>query len=130
VPHYNVMGVANAALDSSVGYLAWDRGQQLLSDDARNLTGTTLYADADSGYPRDGQVRTIGTRAGFVQAGSSAAVTTSTPQNDEWRKDSSRASPRRRASRSSPTMSRSSSVIGSYMGTCSVISASNLAKKK
>ena len=99
VPHYNVMGVAKAALDSSVKYLAWDLGRSnirvnaisagpvrtlaarsiagfptmeaiveeraplhrhvsaddvgaaaayLLSDDARNVTGTTLYVD--SGY--------------------------------------------------------------------------------
>ena len=99
VPHYNVMGVAKAALDSSVQYLAWDLGQKnirvnaisagpvrtlaarsiagfptmeaiveersplrrhidaddvgaaaayLLSDDARNVTATTLYVD--SGY--------------------------------------------------------------------------------
>jgi enoyl-[acyl-carrier protein] reductase I len=96
VPHYNVMGVAKAALDSSVQYLAWDLGRKnirvnavsagpvrtlaarsiagfptmesiveersplhrpidaddigaaaayLLSDDARNVTGTTLYVD-------------------------------------------------------------------------------------
>jgi enoyl-[acyl-carrier protein] reductase I len=99
VPHYNVMGVAKSALDSSVKYLAWDLGQKdirvnaisagpvrtlaarsiagfptmeaiveersplrrpidaddvgsaaayLLSQDARNVTGTTLYVD--SGY--------------------------------------------------------------------------------
>jgi enoyl-[acyl-carrier protein] reductase I len=99
VPHYNVMGVAKAALDASVRYLAWDLGQKnirvnaisagpvrtlaarsiagfptmeaiveeraplrrpidaddvgaaaayLLSEDARNVTGTTLYVD--SGY--------------------------------------------------------------------------------
>src|SRR6266436_3328546 len=99
VPHYNVMGVAKAALDSSVHYLAWDLGQKnirvnaisagpvrtlsarsiagfptmeaiveeraplrrhvdaddvaaaaayLLSDEARNVTATTLYVD--SGY--------------------------------------------------------------------------------
>jgi enoyl-[acyl-carrier protein] reductase I len=99
VPHYNVMGVAKAALDSSVQYLAWDLGSKnirvnavsagpvrtlaarsiagfptmeaiveeraplrrhisaddvgaaaayLLSDDARNVTATTLYVD--SGY--------------------------------------------------------------------------------
>ena len=99
VPHYNVMGVAKAALDSSVKYLAWDLGEKnirvnaisagpvrtlaarsiagfptmeaiveeraplhrpidagdvgaaasyLLSEDARNVTGTTLYVD--SGY--------------------------------------------------------------------------------
>ena len=97
VPHYNVMGVAKAALDSSVQYLAWDLGQKnvrvnaisagpvrtlaarsiagfptmeaiveeraplhrhidaddvgaaaayLLSDDARNVTGTVLYVDS------------------------------------------------------------------------------------
>jgi enoyl-[acyl-carrier protein] reductase I len=99
VPHYNVMGVAKATLDSSVQYLAWDLGRKnirvnavsagpvrtlaarsiagfptmeaiveersplhrpieaddvgaaaayLLSEDARNVTGTTLYVD--SGY--------------------------------------------------------------------------------
>jgi enoyl-[acyl-carrier protein] reductase I len=99
VPHYNVMGVAKAALDSSVQYLAWDLGEKnirvnaisagpvrtlaarsiagfptmeaiveeraplrrpidaddvgaaaayLLSEDARNITATTLYVD--SGY--------------------------------------------------------------------------------
>ena len=99
VPHYNVMGVAKAALDSSVQYLAWDLGGKnirvnaisagpvrtlaarsiagfptmeaiveeraplrrpisaddvgaaasyLLSDDAQNVTATTLYVD--SGY--------------------------------------------------------------------------------
>jgi enoyl-[acyl-carrier protein] reductase I len=97
VPHYNVMGVAKAALDSSVQYLAWDLGQKnirvnavsagpvrtlaarsihgfptmesifeeraplrrnisaddvgaagayLLSDEAANVTATTLYVDA------------------------------------------------------------------------------------
>jgi enoyl-[acyl-carrier protein] reductase I len=99
VPHYNVMGVAKAALDASMRYLAWDLGPKgirlnavsagpvrtlaarsiagfptmesivaeraplrrtieaddvgtaaayLLSDDAKNVTGTTLYVD--SGY--------------------------------------------------------------------------------
>src|SRR3954453_5080274 len=97
VPHYNVMGVAKATLDSSVKYLAWDLGKKnirvnagsagpvrtlaarsiagfttmesmfeeraplhrhidaddvgaaaayLLSDDAKNITGTTFYVDA------------------------------------------------------------------------------------
>ncbi len=99
VPHYNVMGVAKAALDASVRYLAWDLGSKnirvnaisagpvrtlaarsiagfptmeaiveeraplhrridaddvgaaavyLLSEDAQNVTATTLYVD--SGY--------------------------------------------------------------------------------
>jgi len=97
VPHYNVMGVAKAALESSLRYLAWDLGgasirvnavsagpvrtlaarsihgfttmeelfeqraplhraieaedcgaaaAYLLSDDAKNVTGTILYVDA------------------------------------------------------------------------------------
>jgi enoyl-[acyl-carrier protein] reductase I len=97
VPHYNVMGVAKSALDSSVRYLAWDLGLKnirvnaisagpvrtlaarsiagfttmeeyfeqraplhrqidaddcgaaaayLLSEEARNVSGTTLYVDA------------------------------------------------------------------------------------
>src|SRR4249920_4111190 len=97
VPHYNVMGVAKATLDSCVKYLAWDLGAKnirvnaisagpvrtlaarsiagfptmeaiveersplhrpiesddcggaaayLLSDDAANVSGTTLYVDA------------------------------------------------------------------------------------
>ena len=97
VPHYNVMGVAKAALDASVRYLAWDLGAKdvrvnaisagpvrtlaarsiagfptmeaiveeraplhrhidaddvgaaaayLLSDEARNVTATTLYVDS------------------------------------------------------------------------------------
>jgi enoyl-[acyl-carrier protein] reductase I len=97
VPHYNVMGVAKAALDSSVKYLAWDLGEKnirvnaisagpvrtlaarsiagfgtmeaiveeraplhrhvtaadvgaaaayLLSDEAANVTATTLYVDS------------------------------------------------------------------------------------
>jgi enoyl-[acyl-carrier protein] reductase I len=97
VPHYNVMGVAKAALNSSVRYLAWELGKKnvrvnaisagpvrtlsarsiagfptmeaiveeraplhrhvsaddvgaaaayLLSDEAKNVTGTTLYVDA------------------------------------------------------------------------------------
>ncbi|MFO7572092.1 MAG: enoyl-ACP reductase [Gaiellaceae bacterium] len=97
VPHYNVMGVAKSALDSSVRYLAWDLGFKnirvnaisagpvrtlaarsiagfttmesmfeeraplhrqidaddcgaaaayLLSEEAANVTGTTLYVDA------------------------------------------------------------------------------------
>ena len=28
VPHYNVMGVAKSALDSSVRYLSWDLGSR------------------------------------------------------------------------------------------------------
>src|ERR671930_212335 len=49
VPHYNVMGVAKAALDASVRYLAWDLGQKGIRINAISAgTGTTLYVD--SGY--------------------------------------------------------------------------------
>ena len=119
-------------------------GRSPVAPTRRNVakcSGTPLDGSSDSIPNRDGLEYLCSSHASaaegpsaparaLFQAGSSAAVTTSTPQNDEWRKESSKASPRRRASRSSPTMSRSSSVIGSYIGTCSVISASNLAKKK
>ena len=51
VPHYNVMGVAKATLDSSVKYLAWDLGQ-------KNIRVTAISA---------GPVRTLAARsiAGF-----------------------------------------------------------------
>ncbi|TMK95559.1 MAG: SDR family oxidoreductase [Actinobacteria bacterium] len=61
VPHYNVMGVAKAALDASVRYLAWDLGEKQIRVNAvsagpvrtlaaRSIAGfaTTLYVD--SGY--------------------------------------------------------------------------------
>jgi enoyl-[acyl-carrier protein] reductase I len=52
VPHYNVMGVAKAALDSSVKYLAWDLGK-------KNIRVNAISA---------GPVRTLAARsiAGFT----------------------------------------------------------------
>jgi enoyl-[acyl-carrier protein] reductase I len=52
VPHYNVMGVAKSALDSSVRYLAWDLGQ-------KNIRVNAISA---------GPVRTLAARsiAGFT----------------------------------------------------------------
>ncbi len=52
VPHYNVMGVAKATLDSSVKYLAWDLGQ-------KNIRVNAISA---------GPVRTLAARsiAGFT----------------------------------------------------------------
>ena len=52
VPHYNVMGVAKATLDSSVQYLAWDLGQ-------KNIRVNSISA---------GPVRTLAARsiAGFT----------------------------------------------------------------
>ena len=56
VPHYNVMGVAKAALDASVRYLAWDLGQKNIRVNAisagpvrtlaaRSITGFTVMED-------------------------------------------------------------------------------------
>ena len=52
VPHYNVMGVAKSALDSSVRYLSWDLG-------ANNIRVNAISA---------GPVRTLAARsiAGFT----------------------------------------------------------------
>lgn len=56
VPHYNVMGVAKATLDSSVKYLAWDLGQKNIRVNAvsagpvrtlaaRSIAGFTMMED-------------------------------------------------------------------------------------
>ena len=52
VPHYNVMGVAKAALDSSVQYLAWDLGQKNVRVNAISAGPVrTLAARSISGFP-------------------------------------------------------------------------------
>src|SRR6266511_3624803 len=51
VPHYNVMGVAKAALDSSVKYLAWDLGQKNIRVNAISAGPVrTLAARSISGF--------------------------------------------------------------------------------
>jgi enoyl-[acyl-carrier protein] reductase I len=52
VPHYNVMGVAKAALDASVRYLAWDLGQQGVRVNAVSAGPVrTLAARSIAGFP-------------------------------------------------------------------------------
>src|SRR5919204_4989982 len=52
VPHYNVMGVAKAALDSSVQYLAWDLGRKEIRVNAISAGPVrTLAARSIAGFP-------------------------------------------------------------------------------
>ena len=52
VPHYNVMGVAKAALDASVRYLAWDLGQKNIRVNAISAGPVrTLSARSIAGFP-------------------------------------------------------------------------------
>ena len=52
VPHYNVMGVAKAALDASVRYLAWDLGQKNIRVNAVSAGPVrTLAARSIAGFP-------------------------------------------------------------------------------
>src|SRR5918996_1213800 len=52
VPHYNVMGVAKSALDSSVKYLAWDLGQKDIRVNAISAGPVrTLAARSIAGFP-------------------------------------------------------------------------------
>jgi enoyl-[acyl-carrier protein] reductase I len=52
VPHYNVMGVAKATLDSCVKYLAWDLGQKNIRVNAVSAGPVrTLAARSIAGFP-------------------------------------------------------------------------------
>ena len=52
VPHYNVMGVAKAALDASVRYLAWDLGRKSIRVNAISAGPVrTLAARSIAGFP-------------------------------------------------------------------------------
>jgi enoyl-[acyl-carrier protein] reductase I len=52
VPHYNVMGVAKAALDASLRYLAWDLGQKNIRVNAVSAGPVrTLAARSIAGFP-------------------------------------------------------------------------------
>ena len=55
VPHYNVMGVAKATLDSSVRYLAWDLGQKNIRVNAVSAgPGPHARRTVDRRLPDDG----------------------------------------------------------------------------
>jgi enoyl-[acyl-carrier protein] reductase I len=52
VPHYNVMGVAKAALDASMRYLAWDLGEKGIRVNAVSAGPVrTLAARSIAGFP-------------------------------------------------------------------------------
>src|SRR3954466_9944741 len=52
VPHYNVMGVAKATLDSAVKYLAWDLGERNIRVNAVSAGPVrTLAARSIAGFP-------------------------------------------------------------------------------
>src|SRR3954471_24164621 len=52
VPHYNVMGIAKAALDASVRYLAWDLGEKNIRVNAISAGPVrTLAARSIAGFP-------------------------------------------------------------------------------
>jgi enoyl-[acyl-carrier protein] reductase I len=52
VPHYNVMGVAKATLDSAVKYLAWDLGEKNIRVNAVSAGPVrTLAARSIAGFP-------------------------------------------------------------------------------
>jgi enoyl-[acyl-carrier protein] reductase I len=52
VPHYNVMGVAKSALDSSMRYLSWDLGQKNIRINAVSAGPVrTLAARSIAGFP-------------------------------------------------------------------------------
>jgi len=52
MPHYNVMGVAKAALDASVRYLAWDLGEKGIRVNAVSAGPVrTLAARSIAGFP-------------------------------------------------------------------------------
>jgi enoyl-[acyl-carrier protein] reductase I len=52
VPHYNIMGVAKSALDSSVRYLAWDLGEKSIRINAISAGPVrTLAARSIAGFP-------------------------------------------------------------------------------
>src|ERR687883_631958 len=57
VPHYNVMGVAKATLDSSVRYLAWDLGPKNVRVNAISAGPVrTLAARSIAGFPTMEQI--------------------------------------------------------------------------
>ena len=92
VPHYNVMGVAKAALDASVRYLAWDLGQKNIRVNAISAGPVrTLAARSIAGFPtmeaiieersplrRPISVDDVGSAAAFLLSDEAANVTATT----------------------------------------------------
>jgi enoyl-[acyl-carrier protein] reductase I len=92
VPHYNVMGVAKAALDASVRYLAWDLGPKNIRINAISAGPVrTLAARSIPGFPtmeeivqgraplhRNIDAEDVGAAAAFLLSGAAANVTATT----------------------------------------------------
>ena len=92
VPHYNVMGVAKATLDSSVQYLAWDLGQKNIRVNAvsagpvrtlaaRSIAGfTTMEEIVEERAPLHRHVTAddVGAAAAFLLSDEAANVTATT----------------------------------------------------
>jgi len=92
VPHYNVMGVAKAALDSSVQYLAWDLGPKNVRVNAISAGPVrTLAARSIAGFPtmeaiveeraplrRQIDVGDVGAAAAYLLSDEAANVTATT----------------------------------------------------
>src|SRR5437588_1192733 len=92
VPHYNVMGVAKATLDSSVKYLAWDLGPKNIRVNAisagpvrtlaaRSIAGfTTMEAIVEERAPlrRHVDADDVGAAAGYLLSDAAKNVTATT----------------------------------------------------
>src|SRR5918912_42200 len=93
VPHYNVMGVAKATLDSSVKYLAWDLGAKNIRVNAVSAGPVrTLAARSIAGFPtmeaiveeraplhRHIEADDVGAAATFLLSDAARNVTGTTP---------------------------------------------------
>ena len=92
VPHYNVMGVAKATLDSSVKYLAWDLGQKNIRVNAvsagpvrtlaaRSIAGfTTMESMFEERAPLHRQIDSgdVGAAAAFLLSDEAANISATT----------------------------------------------------
>jgi enoyl-[acyl-carrier protein] reductase I len=92
VPHYNVMGVAKAALDASVRYLAWDLGQKSIRVNAisagpvrtlaaRSIAGfATMEAIVEERAPLHRQIDAadVGAAAAYLLSDAAKNVTATT----------------------------------------------------
>src|SRR4051812_11840616 len=92
VPHYNVMGVAKAALDSSVQYLAWDLGEKNIRVNAvsagpvrtlaaRSIAGfTTMETMFEERAPLRRQIEAddVGAAAAYLLSDAARNVTATT----------------------------------------------------
>jgi enoyl-[acyl-carrier protein] reductase I len=92
VPHYNVMGVAKATLDSSVKYLAWDLGQKNIRVNAisagpvrtlaaRSITGFgTMESICEERSPLHRQIDAddVGAAAAYLLSDAARNVTATT----------------------------------------------------